>query len=134
QWGVVLENGAVDTVIQHNTLTDSTEDGIALNYMGQYGLPRPTGTRIENNTLTRNKVGVADYASDATVIVGNQISGGAVGILAAPYDDGIDKLTIEGNRITDVTAQAISLVQPEDGPGDMAMTAHIEGNTIERAG
>src|SRR5690606_7693483 len=55
-------------------------------------------------------------------------------ILAAPYDDGIDKLTIEGNRITDVTAQAISLVQPEDGPGDMAMTAHIEGNTIERAG
>src|SRR5690606_28454980 len=47
---------------------------------------------------------------------------------------GIDKLTIEGDRITDVTAQAISLVQPEDGPGDMAMTAHIEGNTIERAG
>src|SRR5690606_5433070 len=68
QWGVVLENGAVDTVIQHNTLTDSTEDGIALNYMGQYGLPKPTGTRIENNTLTGNKAGGADYASDATVI------------------------------------------------------------------
>lgn len=130
EWAIALENGAVDTVIRNNVISNSVESGVSLAFFPMYALSAPAGTKIEANTFTDNPIAIEDSSSENTEIVNNDITRGHQGIAVIP-DSATENITITNNRLRDIG------LGRSDGIGinvGAHVTATINGNTIDGYG
>jgi hypothetical protein len=126
--GMLLEGE--DFTVSHNTITNTGLDA-AIPY-GKHGIY----LKVANATVTDNTI--TNFSADGisaryrnSVIEGNQISGGPIGIAWFQYDSIPGTSYWIGNTITDTTAAGIYVSPSDEVGGDTRESFLIEHDTIE---
>jgi hypothetical protein len=128
--GIVVARGVEGTVVTQSSSRGNGRDGVVVSGVPLAAGPSPSGASTRpfgSNVLSTSDVtgnrrsGVRIVGGTNVRLMGNVVTGGIQGILVA---HGATKVVVDGNRVTDVTANGI---QVRESTG-----VEITGNTVRR--
>lgn len=85
--GVLVLGQGLNSIISNNTISGS-DDGISVG-PNLFGVGAPTPLAVNGNTLTNNRFRGFTVFSGTTTFLGNTVSGGQIGLLAANYGESV---------------------------------------------